>query len=150
VLPREGFPSSRSELASDEGSDDFALEPRDRSRRRQMLRAPLGAAHVGVAAMAARVARDRTQPLELGRVALVVHQRPGAVQCRGTQVAGIPGNDIAGAVAHPAANALDGSVGLNTEWQPASPETARTRSSLAAARSSFTSVQARFSAAGPR
>src|SRR5258707_15109001 len=42
-----------------------ALEPRDRAGGRKLLRTVLGAAHVRVAGMAARVARDRAQALPL-------------------------------------------------------------------------------------
>ena len=64
---------------------------------RELLRAALGAAHVRVAAMAAGVAGDRAQPLELGAVALVLDQRPCAVQRRRPEVVRIPGHDVAAA-----------------------------------------------------
>src|SRR4051812_29311499 len=87
--------------------EDFLLETRNTRGRRQMLGTALGAAHVGVAAMAAGISGDRTQPLELRAVALVLHQRPRAVQRRWAKVVAIPGNDVTRAVAHPAADAFD-------------------------------------------
>ena len=70
----------------------------------------LGAAHVGMAGVAAGVARHRREPRPVAGVAYVVDQGPGAVQRRRPEVVGVPGDDIARAVAHPAADALDGDI----------------------------------------
>ena len=56
--------------------------------------------------MAAGVAGDRTQPLAQIRRALVLHERPRPVERSGAEVIRIPGDDIAGAVADAAADAL--------------------------------------------
>src|SRR3989441_13251719 len=62
--------------------------------------------------MAAGVAGDRAQALERPPVTLVLDQRPGAVERRRAEVVRIPGDDVAGAVAHAAANAFDPRIHL--------------------------------------
>src|SRR5438552_14209149 len=50
------------------------------------------------------------QPRGLRAVALVLHQRPRPVQRRRAEIFRVPGDDIAGAVAHRTADAFDAGV----------------------------------------
>src|SRR5688500_8019175 len=75
-----------------------------------MLRTALGATHVRMAAVAAGVARDGAQALELSRVALGLPQSPGPVERRRPQIVPIPGDHLARAVADPAADAFDAGI----------------------------------------
>src|SRR5665213_3909180 len=101
----------RSELAAHGCARGDALQPGDRGRRREVLRATLDTRALRVARMAAGVAGHRAQAFMLRDVALVVDQRPRAVERRGTQKIGPPCDDIARRIADAAADALDAGIG---------------------------------------
>src|SRR4051812_43280020 len=72
-----------------------------------MLRTTLGATHLRVTGMTTRIAGDRSEPLVIRNVARIVDQRPRTVQRGWPEIIRIPGDDVAGAVAHAAADAFD-------------------------------------------
>lgn len=47
-----------------------------------------------MAGMAARIAGHRIQPFSPRAITRIIHQSPGAVECRRPQVIAIPGNNI--------------------------------------------------------
>ncbi len=65
---------------------------------------------MGVAGVAARVAGDRAQLVDHVGASCILHQRPDAVQRRGAKVVRVGGDDVAGAVADRAADALDARI----------------------------------------
>src|SRR5687768_2533897 len=79
-----------------------------------MLWTALGAAHVAMARMTTRIPRDRSQPVGILFFPDIVDQGPRAVERRGTEVFRIPFDDVAGGVAHAAADALDAFVDRNS------------------------------------
>src|SRR5207249_5165604 len=109
---RAGSGLSRSQLALQNRTQNCSLQARDRRGGSKAHRAALGAAHVGVAGMAAGVAGDRAKALALHHIALVLDQRPGAVERRRTEIIRVPRDDFAGAVAHAAADAFDPRIDL--------------------------------------
>src|SRR5690242_17201071 len=92
-----------SNLALQRGLRCRPLQAGNGSRGRNLLGTALAAAHMRMTGVAAGVASNRPQSLAIGDVAHIVHQGPGAVQRRGTEVIRIPGNDVARAVADAAA-----------------------------------------------
>src|SRR5665213_1715590 len=100
-----------SELAAHGCARGDALQPRDRGRRCQVLRAALDTRTLRMARMAAGVAGHGAQAFVLRDVALVVDQRPRAVERRGTEEIGPPRDDIARRIADAAADALDAGIG---------------------------------------
>src|SRR5262249_55628465 len=101
----------RSCAAPQRAAKDLSLEPGNRIGRRDRLGAEIRAAHVSVAGDAAAVARHRLEPLIIPRIAHVVHQGPGAVECGRAEIALVPGHHLAGRVAYAAADAFDAGVG---------------------------------------
>ena len=92
------------------------LQSRDSGRRRELFGAMLGAAHVAVARMAPGVAGNRAQPCQAFDIPFVPYQGPGANQRGRAEVIRIRRHDIAGAIAHRAADAFDGGVHLNARF----------------------------------
>ena len=99
-----------SQRALHRGAGYRTFEAGDRHRRRQALGAALGARSLGVAAVAARIARDCAQALGALGVAHVIDQGPGAVESGGAQEVGPPLHHVARRIAHRAADALDAGV----------------------------------------
>lgn len=60
-----------------------------------------------MAGMATGIARHRIQPFTARAITRIIHERPGAIQCRRPQIIAIPGDNIAGSVANGAANAFN-------------------------------------------
>src|SRR5439155_1463840 len=109
---RGGSGLSRSQLTLQNRTQNCSLEARDRRSGSKANRAARGAAHVRVAGMAAGIAGDRAQALDRRPVALILDQGPGAVERRRAEIIRIPGDDVAGAVAHAAADAFDPRIHL--------------------------------------
>jgi len=65
-----------------------------------------------MAGMATRIARHRIQPFATRAIPRIIHQGPGAVECRRPQIIAIPGDNIAGSVANGAADAFNACIGF--------------------------------------
>ena len=66
-----------------------------------------------MAGMAARIARHRIQPFTARAITRIIHQSPGAVECRRPQIIAIPGHNIAGSVADGAADTFNAGISLS-------------------------------------
>src|SRR5437764_3499282 len=75
-----------------------------------MLWTPLGARALRMACVTAGVTGNRAQAPESRGVALIVHQRPCAIERGGAEKIGTPSDDIAGRVANAAADAFDARI----------------------------------------
>ncbi len=64
--------------------------------------------------MAATVRRDGLQACDVAAIAFVIHQRPGAIERRRTEIAGIPAHGIAAGMANTAIDAFDACIGRHT------------------------------------
>src|SRR5262245_9809258 len=105
------LPRRPSQLPPDIGLERAPLETGDGGDGVQSLGTVLLAALVGVAGVAAAVRGHGGQTRVLAGVAMIVDERPGAVERRWSEVVPVPAHAIAGRVAYGAIDAFDGGVG---------------------------------------
>src|SRR5690606_40579408 len=78
--------------------------------RPELLGPALGAGSVGMARVAAGITGHGGEAFGPGHVSDVVHQSPGAVERGRAEIVRPPADDVAGSMAHTAADAFDAGI----------------------------------------